>query len=164
MAARAELVKSLRAIARARGVDQVRDNASREKVLAMVAALRKQPLERGDRQKLEDAVSAYLASFPGVPEYVIPAGAGDDASGSSASGFRVRGRSFLLTYNHLFTDTAFPDGTPPAAPNGDLWALWCDWKKRKKKELGVEQSTSTLEESLDSEDAGRVHFHSELHV
>ena len=83
----------MRAIARARGVAQVRDNASREKVLAMVTDIRKKPLEREDRQKLEDAVSAYLASFPGVLDYVIPAGAGDDASGSSASGFRVRGRS-----------------------------------------------------------------------
>ncbi|CAK0881684.1 unnamed protein product [Prorocentrum cordatum] len=112
----------------------------------MVTDIRKKPLEREDKQKLEDAVSAYLAS------------AGDDASGSSASGFRMRGRSFLLTYNHLFTDKAFPDCAPPAASNEDLWALWRDWKKRKKKELRVEQSTSTLEESLDSEDAGRVHF------
>ena len=164
MAARAKLVKPLRAIARAFGVPQVRDNAPREKVPAMVAGIRKQPLERGDRQKLEDAVSAYLASFPGVPDYAHPAGAGDDASGSYAAGFRVRGRSFLLTYNRLFADRAFPDGTPPAASNDDLWSLWCDWKKRKKKELGVEESTSTLEESLDSEDAGRVHFHWKLNL
>ncbi len=70
MAARAELVKSLRTIARARGVARVRDNAAREKVLAMVTDIRKKPLEREDRQKLEDAVSAYLASFPAVPVYI----------------------------------------------------------------------------------------------
>ena len=160
-ATRVEQVKALRALARARGVDQVKDNASREKVLVMVKILRAQPLERDERQKLEDVVSAYLTTFP---DGRLPAGAGDGASGSPARGFRVRGRSFLLTYNWLFTDKAFPDSTPPAVSNEDLWALWCGWKKRKKKDLGVVQSTSTLEESLDSADAGRVHFHWKINL
>ena len=79
-AARVEQVKALRALARARGVNQVKDNASREKVLAMVADLRKQPLEGGERQKLEEAMSAYLTSFPDCRP---PAGAGDGPSEGS---------------------------------------------------------------------------------
>ena len=46
---RTERVKPWRALARKHGVTQVKDTASREKVLAMVADLRKLPL-RDDRQ------------------------------------------------------------------------------------------------------------------
>ena len=49
--------------------------------------------------------------------------------------------------------------TPPAASNAGLWRTWRDWKARKKQELGVTQSSSKMEESLASDDVGRVHIH-----
>ena len=61
-----------------------------------MAVLRKLPLEQGARQKLEGAVIADLAAFPDLNPR---AGAAKGASASPAVGYRVRCRSFLLTYN-----------------------------------------------------------------
>ena len=57
MSSRRDHVKVLRSLARKRDVAQVRDVASRETVMAMVAELRKLPLEQAERQQLEDTVS-----------------------------------------------------------------------------------------------------------
>ena len=75
------------------------------------------------------------------------------------SKIRLRGRSFLLTYNWDFFGKATKDGTAPAVGPPELWSAWLVWKKAKKKELGVSRSTSTMEESLNSGLAYRVHFH-----
>ena len=45
-------------------------------------------------------------------------------------------------------------GTP-----AELWQTWLDWNKEQEQELEVLQSTSTLERSLQSDLADRVHFH-----
>ena len=73
--------------------------------------------------------------------------------------FRLRGTSFLFTFNWDFFGREFPDGTAAPADATALWRLWRTWKKMKKKELGVVRSTHTLEESLESALPGRVHLH-----
>ena len=137
MTDRRELVKVLRASARTHGVAQVRDDASRDKVMQMVTALRAKSLERDDRKALEDIVEKYLQTFSDGQAAV--------AQGEAQDSYRLRGCSFLLTFNWLFTSRSFPDGTPPAASNAELWRTWRDWKARKKKELGVTQSSSKME-------------------
>ena len=54
MTDRRELVKVLRASARTHGVAQVRDDASRDKVMQVVTVLRAKSLERDDRKALND--------------------------------------------------------------------------------------------------------------
>ena len=65
---------------------------------------------------------------------------GNELSGISPSGnedkCRLRGKSFLLTYNWDFLGRAFPDSTAAAATSEDLWNLWRAWRKSKKRELG----------------------------
>lgn len=57
MAERREHVKTLRALARSYEVEQVRDAASREKVLQMVASLRAKQSEQSDRRQVDDATA-----------------------------------------------------------------------------------------------------------
>ena len=73
--------------------------------------------------------------------------------------FRLRGTSFLFTYNWDFLGQAFPDGTSAPRTVEDLWRMWRKWKKQKKKEMGVARSTSTMEESLHAVVDRRVHLH-----
>ena len=76
-----------------------------------------------------------------------------------AGGFRLRGRSFLFTYNWDFLHKDLPDGTKHPDTYEDLWRLWLAWKQNTKKAQQVVQSTSTLEQSLHSRDDDRAHFH-----
>ena len=78
--------------------------------------------------------------------------------------FRMRGASFLLTYNWRFYEKRLPDGTPTPQTEDDLWRLWKRWKAGSKKALGVTQSSSTMEQSLKSLHKGRVHFHWKLNL
>ena len=149
--ARKACVHSLRAV----GVEQAADNAAKDKVMQMVDGLRAKRLGQAKRKQLDSAVAGFLSTYP---ETSAACGTGDGV-GKQGNGFRLRGRSFLLTYNWLFTKKNFPDGTPKAASNDDLWSLWVAWKATKQKELRVSQSTSTVEESLNSSDDGRVHIH-----
>ena len=73
--------------------------------------------------------------------------------------FRLRGNSFLFTCNWDFFRKPFLDGSATAANCEELWKLWVNWEAQRAKELGVVQSTSTLERSLHSSSAERVHFH-----
>ena len=61
-------------------------------------------------------------------------------SGNSPAGnddkCRLRGKSFLLTYNWDFLGKVFPDGTAAAITSEELWNLWRAWRKLKKRELG----------------------------
>ena len=61
---RKEVVKALRALARTHGVVQVRDDASRDKVLGMVKSLRAKTLDQAQRRSLEESVRKYLQTFP----------------------------------------------------------------------------------------------------
>ena len=72
---------------------------------------------------------------------------------------RVRGKSFLLTYNHLFFSAPFKDGSPPFASMDALWVAWREWEKERTEALGIVKATSTVEASVASADADRVHIH-----
>lgn len=146
-------VQTLRRLAKGSGVSVPRDDARREKVEELGEALARSSLSEEKKQKAAETLQKYLRTFP-APASVGPV----------AVGFRLRGRSFLLTFNCDFFNKAFPDGTPRASCPADLWRLWRDWKAAKKKELGVSQSTSTLERSLDSPLEDRVHFHWKLNL
>ena len=61
---RKEVVKALRALARTHGVVQVRDDASRDKVLGMVKSLRAKTLDQAQRRSLEESVTKYPQTFP----------------------------------------------------------------------------------------------------
>lgn len=53
----------------------------------------------------------------------------------------MRGTSFLFNYNWDFFGKPFPDGTPSPSTAAELWQLWLDWKKGKKREHEITHST-----------------------
>ena len=57
-----------------------------------------------------------------------------------------------------FFHKRLPDGTPAVADSASLWKSWLSWEKLVVSKLGVTQYTSTLERSLHSATADRVHF------
>ena len=75
------------------------------------------------------------------------------------TGFRMRGTSFLLTYNWDFLSRAFPDGTPCCASVSALWELWKTWQEERREALFIKLYTSTIEQSLNSPGGNRVHIH-----
>jgi hypothetical protein len=151
-------VQTLRLLSdKCQDVATIRDDSGKDKVEKFAADLkRSRYLDTAARAELAQTVEAYLATFP-------PAAAGGAAAAGAGnkqtSGFRVRGRSFLLSYNWDFLNKAFPDGSASCGTPAKLWQTWTAWEQNKKQELEVEQSTSTLESSLHSDLAGRVHFH-----
>ena len=158
--ARREHVKKLRAAARECGVAPTdRDDVGKDKVVAMMASIRASAGPAARKQAAEAAFKNYEACF-------AKGSAPEDGTQQPKpkQAFRLRGKSFLLCYNWLFLEKPFPDGTPPAKSVEDLWQLWQEWKRAKKTELGVFQSTSALEESLESPDENRVHFHWKINL
>jgi hypothetical protein len=143
---RKELAQELRRLARCAGVPPARDDASKAKMTEMMVALRAAPgLDPATQASAEATFQRYERTFAKAHQ--------------EPETFRMRGRSFLFTYNWGFLDKAFPDGTPHASSVDDLWRLWCDWKSGAMQRLGVKQSTSTIEASLHSEATNRVHIH-----
>lgn len=149
-------VQALRQAAKACGVPTAqlpRDTASREKVTELAEKAAVSNGIPANKTLAAIAFQAYEATWDDSCS---------DASGDEAEDkhtFRLRGTSFLLTYNWDFLGKPLPDGTPAATLPGDLWRLWKEFKAKSEKELKVKQSTSTLEESLHSATQGRVHFH-----
>ena len=151
-AERVRCVQILRRLARDCGEEQVQDRAARGKVEELAKKLSVHEfLVDEAKDEAKEAWKAYRKTF------------GEEEATESApqptTTWRLRGRSFLLTYNWDFLGTGFPDGTVHATSYGRLWHLWKEWKAEKKEELQVLQSSSTLELSLDSELEGRAHFH-----
>ena len=145
-------VQILRRIAKDCGLHGVRDDASKAKIIEMaeaIAGLTGRPEETAEAAA---AYEVYLSTF-------VANTSGSNAADGKRAGFRMRGKSFLLTYNWDFFGTALPDGAPTPATNKDLWDLWREWRAQKKKELQVKHSSSTLEQSLRSKLDGRVHLH-----
>ena len=136
--------------------DLPRDTASREKYQALVATVEESCTSEALREEFAVAFRAYEDTWP-------PEEQGDDDEegppGDPVAGFRLRGTSFLLTYNWDFFGADFPDGTAAATSPEELWRIWGKFKARKKKDVQVKKSTSTLETSLKSDTPGRVHFH-----
>ena len=150
-------VKALRACARACGIPLVRDDVGQERVRTFAASIAASRGPRTEKAKARDAYRAYAATWP-APDGPLPLAA-QQVPNPDRGQVRLRGTSFLLTYNWDFFHAPFPDGTPgPASPEA-LWACWRDWKAEKKQYLRVKLSTSSMERSLNSDLAGRVHIH-----
>ena len=162
---RKKLVQQLRRCAHACGVTRCRDNSARQKVRDMVEAIRAAEGPAEQKEEAESAFEAYEKTYEPEPPQAVARDAGARAEAAQAQGpqarasFRVRGKSFLFTYNWQYMVRPRPDGTPPAQSEVTLWKEWKAWKKERKKALGVTQSSSTLERSLKSKHKGRVHFH-----
>ena len=159
-AERKRCVQTLRKCAAACGAARCRDDDGRQKVQAMVAAIRDAGGPADRQSEAEAAFREYEATFgEGAAEAPQAVAAPEDQGRAGRPAFRIYGASFLLTYNWKFYDQPFPDGTASPETEDGLWSLWRRWKKAKKKELGVIESSSTLEKSLKSLDKGRVHIH-----
>ena len=161
---RKRLRQQLRRCAHACGVDRCRDDAGRQKVKEMVEAIRAADGPAESQEEAEQAYASYEATYAAAPPQEAAADAGAGAAAGqegvqAGGGFRLRGKSFLFTYNWKFLSRPRPDGTPPAQSEEALWNEWKAWKKARKKALGIRQSSSTLERSVKSRHKGRVHFH-----
>ena len=160
--ARRSFVKALRQVAKACGVPAAelpKDTAARDKVEALARQVEESSADAALKQRAAAAFEGYEATWPAEEDD------GDGDPGDEVvKGFRMRGTSFLLTYNWDFFGTNFPDGTAAATSPEDLWRLWRTFKKQKKKDVQVQHSTSTLEASLHSDLSGRVHFHWKVDV
>lgn len=153
---RKNLVKELRAFARQTGATQVRDDSSRTRVEAMFQSIVAKAA--GDtKSKVTELFEKYQSSFK-----VEPVSLPDQSVATET--FRLRGRSFLFTYNWDFFHKALPDGTRALADNASLWKLWQGWEQVVVRNLGVTQYTSTLERSLQSATTDRVHFHFKVNL
>ena len=98
--ARENLVRSLIAVARACGVQVgLRGDAGRPKVEAMMAAIRNSSGPLTSKTSAEGTYKAWEATFikEGEPASVVPSSSQGQAE--EASGSRLRGKSFLSTYN-----------------------------------------------------------------
>ena len=156
---RREKVKKLREFARTCRVAVVRDDAGRQQIGEMMQRIRRAKGHADTKRDAEAVFKLYEGTFAIQPVVAPVAALGASADTDTATSNRIRGRSFLLTYNWDYFGKALPDGTSALADAGSLWSLWLTWKRQQKKNLGVTRSTSTLEESLGSALVGRVHFH-----
>ena len=129
---RMKLVRELRKVAGLAGVAAVRDIASKAKVTGMMVGIRAASgLEAAVLQSAEEAFQRYEGTF------------GADADHKHPEGFRLRGKSFLLTYNWDYFNKPFPNGTPPPSTPAELWGMWRSWKHERARLLGVKHGTST---------------------
>ena len=152
-------VQALRRCAVACGVTRCRDDAARPKVQQMMEAIRGATGPPDRQAEAETWFKAYDATFIEGDAAAPQAAAEPQRDVRETAPFRMRGSSFLLTYNWKFYELPLPDGTATSGSEEELWRLWRRWKQGKKKELGITQSSSTLEQSLKSSHKGRVHFH-----
>ena len=145
-------MQALRRVANSCGViELVRDDAKKAAVEAMAAAVQRSSVPKA-RAEAAEALTAYHATFASRATPAL-------GQTKEAGGHRVRGSSLLLTYNWDFWGKDFRDGTPRTTSKKGLWDIWCKWKRKKETALATTRSTSTMEESLRSELAGRVHWH-----
>ena len=146
---RKTLLRELRRVAGLAGVAVVRDDAGKAKVTAMMLDIRAASgLEAATLQSAEEMFRRYEHTFGADTDHKQP-----------PEGFRLRGKSFLLTYNWDYFNKPFPNGAPPPSTPAELWGMWRSWKHERARLPGVRQSTSTLEASLRSDIEGRVHLH-----
>ena len=170
---RKKVVRDLSKLAQECGCQRLHEDAGRKKVAALVTAVRDSSATSQQKARLRRLFTKYEKTFLCTEPCTKPAKSSQQGTQSKVkpapvqaavvepeqSPQRLRGTSFLNTYNWDFFGEAFPDGTPPAKDHADLWHLWLCWKRDKKKELGASRSTHTMEESLESPLPGRVHLH-----
>ena len=101
-------VQTLRRLARTVELEPVSDRAAKAKVKELGEKLSNcQALGSEGRKEAGEALEAYLQTFgEQVQQQEKP---------QAKTAFRLRGRSFLCTYNWDFEHKPFPDGTPVAA-------------------------------------------------
>lgn len=171
--ARKKAVRDMGKLAQECDVQRAHEDAGRKKVTEMVEAVRASSTSALNKAKLERLFAKYEKTFASAPEQSSSQQTGSTVSAAPAPAAtvgpeqhpqRLRGTSFLNSYNWDFFGKAFPDGTPPAKDHADLWRLWLCWKKSLKKELRISKSTHTMEESLESSLSGRVHFHWKINL
>ena len=63
---------------------------------------------------------------------------------------RVRGSSFLATYNFDFHGRPFPDGTGASRSEGELWERALAWSRALVSELGITRETLKLGKGLNA--------------
>ena len=145
--ARIEHVRRMRTAAQLCMVALFRDVAGRQLVAEMMARTRSSSGPASAKADAEKAYKLYEATFEGR-DTALPVLAGVEADGSaqaetqSDKQFRLRGRSFLFTYNWGFFRRPLPDGTLAPTSSSELWRYWRKWKNAKKEELSVRRSTS----------------------
>ena len=156
-------------------MSRVKDDAARPRVKEMMQRIRNSAGGAAVKAKAEEAFKKYEATFSGIVAVSAAkiGGVRRRLRGKNKPGAlfaavaralkpesrRLRGKSFLFTYNWDFFGRKLRDGTASPAGAGELWQLWRAWKKDAKERYGVERSSSTLEQSLDSVLEGRVHLH-----
>lgn len=156
---RPPLVRSLRAVARKLGVQDVAsDEVGRSAVSSLMSRIRACSGGAADKKEAEKVFAKYEATFAGTapPAQAALEGQaaeasrpGDDSQRETApaarKAVRMRGKSFLLTYNWDFMGRCFPDGKAAVTTTEELWEIWWGWKKEVKRKLGVKcQVTSRL--------------------
>ena len=114
--AREKVVRDLAAIARTCGVEAVRGDAARNKVIEMRDAIRNSEGDATSKQAAEDSWKAYEVTFP-TEDVQAPSQGQAEAQepNQQTPGFRLLGKSFLFTYDWDFLGKALPDGTPLVA-------------------------------------------------
>ena len=115
-AERKTLVKELRAYALLLGLKQVRDDSGRSKVKGMFDDV---VAKAGAELKLkaEKTFAPYEATWGDKEATAEP-------QATPADSWRLRGTSFLFTYNWDFFGKAVPDGMANFGDAGDLWKTW----------------------------------------
>ena len=107
-------VKLVRKAARSCGrlaAELCKDSAGREKVQVLAQKVEASDGDAEFKAAASAAFAAYLATYG-------EAGGAEEEGGNEEEeekGFRLRGTSFLFTYNWGFFGKPFPDDTPPVA-------------------------------------------------
>lgn len=151
--------QALRKAARECKVALERDDVGYDRMRAFAGAIQASGGPADAKASARRAFKEYEATWTvaeGGRETSTPQEPQDQSPGGA---YRLRGKSFLFTYNWDFLQKALPDGTAPSTSPGELWRLWKEWKAQRKTEMQVAHSTSTLERSMSSQETERVHLH-----
>ena len=151
---REKQVKQLAALAKRCGLEGVGRQAKKEDVLKLGKAIQDSRASVDLKAEAQTATLAYQATFQGGSSSSTA-----QPSQSAEVGFRLRGKSFLFTYNWDYLHKALPDGTVISPSPQNLWHNWCTFVKEAEKALGVLLSTYTMETSVHSDHAERYHIH-----
>ena len=105
--ARKRCVQTLRAAAKKCDVEPIRDSASRQKVNALAQSIADSAGPAAQKSKALAALEEYEATWV---DHGDEDGAGEENDeGQEVKDFRLRGTSFLFTYNWDFWGKAFAD-------------------------------------------------------
>ena len=128
---RQKCIRDLNSAAKQCGVQGVTDESGRPKVLDLLQKIRQSAGPEAAKTSAESTWTKYEATFSQT------AASQDEQETQPANSFRLRGKSFLFTYNWDFLNRALPDGTPSPANTDELWQMWLGWTQRSEQELKV---------------------------